>query len=122
MAPGAPLLFVFKTNGGSVHGSAEKCERGAVALMPRDEAKRWRGFLRTARCDSADRYDIGAVRPGECYVVAFAGDETAALRINQLTMDGNIAPLVPEDVLSQAPVVTVKAGETATVNVRAARL
>jgi hypothetical protein len=122
MAAGAPLLFVFKTNGGSVHGSAEKCERGTVALIPRDEAKRWRGFLRTARCDSADRYDIGAVRPGEYYLIAFAGDENAALRINRLTMDGNIAQLVPEDILSQAPVVTVKAGEAATTDVRAARL
>ena len=122
MAAGAPLLFVLKTNGGSVRGSAEKCERGTVALIPRDEAKRWRGFLRTARCDSMDRYDISAVRPGEYYVVAYAGDEIAALRINQLTMDGNIAPLVPEDTLSQAPVVTVKAGETATADVRVARL
>ena len=121
MAPGAPLLFVFKTNGGSVHGSAEKCERGTVALIPREEAKRWRGFLRTARCDSADRYDIGAVRPGEYYVIAFAGDEIAARRINQLTMDGEIAPILPEDILSHAPVVTVRAGETATVDARAAR-
>jgi hypothetical protein len=121
MAAGVPLLFVFKTNGGSVRGSAEKCERGTVALIPRDEAKRWRGFLRTARCDSADRYDIGVVRPGEYYVVAFAGDEIAALRVNRLTMDGNIAPLLPEDILSRAPVVTVKAGETATADVRPAQ-
>ena len=69
----------------------------------------------------ADRYDIGAVRPAKYYVVAFAGDEIAALRVNRLTMDGNIAPLLPEDNLSQAPVVTVKAGETATADVRAAR-
>jgi Carboxypeptidase regulatory-like domain len=118
MAAGAPLLFVFKANGGSVRGSSEKCEQGTVALIPRDEAKRWRGFLRTAQCDSADRYNIGAVRPGEYYVVAFAADEIASLRINQLTMDGNIAPLVPEGLLSQAPVVMVKAGETATADVR----
>jgi hypothetical protein len=122
MAAGAPLLFVFKTNGGGVRGSAEKCGRGTVALIPREEAKRWRGFLRTARCDSADRYEIGAVRPGEYYVVAFAGDEISGLRMNLLTMDGNIAPLVPDDALSQAQVVTVKAGETATADVRAAHL
>ena len=79
-------------------------------------------FLRTARCDSAERYEVGAVRPGEYYVVAFRGDELAALRINRLAMDGNIAPLVPEDILSHAPVVTVKAGETATSDVRAGRL
>lgn len=77
MAAGVTLLFVFKTRGGRVRGSVEKCEEGTVALIPRDEAKRWRGFLRTARCDSANGYDIGAVRPGEYYAVAFGGDEIA---------------------------------------------
>lgn len=121
MADGAFLQFVFKTNGGSVRGSAEKCEQGTVALIPREEAKRWRGFLRTAKCDSTDHYDMGAVRPGEYYVVAFAGDGMAGLRMNRLTMDGNIEPIVPEDILTEAPVVTVKARETATADVRASR-
>ncbi len=119
MASGAFLLFVFKTNGGNVRGSAENCDAGTVALIPREETKRWRGFLRTARCDSGDRYEIGAARPGEYYVVAFGGDAMAGLRINRLTLDGQITPVVPEDVLRRAPVVAVKAGETATADVRA---
>ena len=34
-------------------------------------------------------------------------------------MDGTIEPLVPEDILSRAPVVMVKTGETATADLRA---
>ena len=60
--------------------------------------------------------------PASSLFVAVDMESFAALRINQLTMRGNIAPLAPDDILSQAPVVTVKAGETVTADVRAARL
>jgi hypothetical protein len=62
-----PVTVVYKTNGGALRGTVEKCASGPVLLVPQDTARQWLGFLRAARCDSNDRYGIAGVRPGEYY-------------------------------------------------------
>jgi hypothetical protein len=100
-----PVTVVYKTNGGAVGGTVEKCASGAVLLVPQDTARQWLGFLRAARCDSNDRYGIMGVRPGEYYALAFAGDGPL--------------PELDEGLLNQASKVTVRAGEASWVDPRA---
>ena len=60
------LAVVYKTHGGTVRGSVEKCDSGQVLLVRQD---RPRGAM-VADCDATGRFQIGAVRPGEYYAVA----------------------------------------------------
>jgi len=106
LAAGAlPVTIVYKTGGGTVHGTVEKCASGAVLLIPAEADMRWFGFLHSVRCDAKDHYEIGAVRPGEYYAVAFAGSDSD--------------PLLDERILRQAHHITVKPGETVTADIAA---
>jgi len=95
----------YKTNGGAVGGTVEKCASGPVLLVPQDTSRQWLGFLRAARCDSNDRYGIAGVRPGEYYALAFAGDGPL--------------PELDRGLLNQASKVTVRAGEASWADLRA---
>ena len=83
----------------------ENCASGGVLLVPSDLALRRRGFSRSGLCDSSDRYEVGAVRPGEYYAVAFAGN--------------GLVLAVDEALLKQAVRVTVRAGEASVADLRA---
>jgi hypothetical protein len=98
------IAVVYKTDGGSVRGTAENCASGGVVLVPRDASLR-RGFSRSGPCDSSDRYEVRAVRPGEYYAVALAGNGPV------LALD--------ETVLNQAVKVTVRAGAASSADLRA---
>jgi hypothetical protein len=100
-----PITVVYKTNGGAVRGTVEKCASGPVLLIPQDKARQWLGFLRSAHCDSNDRYGITGLRPGEYYALAFAGDGPL--------------PELDEGLLNQASKVTVRAGEATSADLRA---
>lgn len=80
-SPGASLTLVYKTNGGTVRGTVEKCAAGWVVLVPQDPARRWPDALREVGCDGqasgSDRYEITAVRPGQYYVLALSGNGAA---------------------------------------------
>jgi hypothetical protein len=105
-SPGAlPITVEYKTGGGEVRGAVEKCALGAVLLIPADDNMQWFGFLHSVRCDAKDRYEIGAVRPGEYYALAFAGPDSS--------------PSLDAGVLQQARSITVKAAETVTVDLSA---
>jgi len=99
------ITVVYKTDGGSVRGTAEKCASGAVVLVPRDPSMRGRGFSRSGACDSSDHYEVRSVRPGEYYALAFAGNGPV------LAAD--------ETLLRQAVTVTVRAGEASSADLRA---
>jgi hypothetical protein len=110
LAPGAaPITVVYKTNGGTVRGAVEKCASGTVLLVPQDAALRRAGFLRNARCDSNGRYEVTAVRPGEYYVLAFAGNGSMPFML----------PQWDDGILNQASAVMVRAGETSSADLRA---
>jgi hypothetical protein len=109
----APITLVFKTNGGTVRGTVEQCASGGVVLVPQDPAMRWPDLIREARCDGAPsgpgRYEITAVRPGEYYVLALAGDGSTPFW----------TPKWDDGLLSQAGKVTVRAGEASSADLRA---
>jgi len=100
---GIGITVVYKTDGGSVLGRAENCAGGGVIVVPRDPPLR-DGFSRSAPCDSSGHYEIQAVRPGDYYVMALAGNGPA---------------IKPDDaVLAQAVKVTVRAGEVSSADVK----
>jgi hypothetical protein len=105
IASDAEITVVYKTDGGSVSGKAENCAAGGVLLVPGDPARRRPGLSKSGACDSKDHYEVRAVRPGEYYALAFAGNGPA--------------PAVDEVLLNQAIKVTVRAGEASSADLRA---
>ena len=103
-----PITLVYKTDGGTVRGIAQKCASGGVQMVPKDGTLQRPGFLRWARCDSNDHYEIDAVRPGEYYALALTG--------NSWPWD---ATDLDDDFLNQASRVTVRTGETSSADLRA---
>jgi hypothetical protein len=103
----APITIVYKTDGGSVSGTAEKCVGGLVLLIPQDPTIQSLGFFRSARCDATDRYEITAVRPGDYYVLAFA--------------EPGGVPQLDDVLISQAGKVRVRVDETVSADLRAIR-
>ena len=93
------ITVVYKSNGGSVRGTAENCASGGVVLVPADPALRRAGFSKSGPCDSTGRYEVRAVRPGDYYALAFAGNGPA-LALNEAS-----------SLLDEAVKVTVRAGE-----------
>jgi hypothetical protein len=102
--PDVTIAVVYKTDGGVVRGTAENCASGGVLLVPRDPSLR-RGLSPSGPCDAGDRYEVRAVRPGEYYAVALAGNGPV--------------PAVDEALVKQAVNVTVRAGEASSVDLRA---
>jgi hypothetical protein len=100
------ISVIYKTDGGSVMGKAENCASGGVLLTPRDPAMRRPGFSKSAPCDANDHYEVRAVRPGDYYAVAFAGNGPVVA--------------VDEAMLNQAAKVTVRAGEASSADLKAA--
>ena len=98
------ITVVYKTDGGSVSGTAENCAAGGVVLVPRDPSLR-RAFSRSGPCDSSDHYEVRVVRPGEYYALALAGNGPVLA--------------VDEALLNQAAKVTVRAGGASSADVRA---
>lgn len=106
LSPGAaPMTIVYRTNGGTVRGTAEKCALGIVILIPQDPALQSLPFLRSSRCDASDRYEMTAVRPGDYYVLAFA--------------EPGGVPQLDDILMSQAGKVTVYADDTTSPDLRA---
>jgi hypothetical protein len=109
LASGAvPITLVYRVNGGTLRGAVESCTSGSVALVPQNPALRQPAFLRWAGCDAGGHYDFAAVRPGEYYVVAFAG--TSPLSLNAVLEGGP---------LDQAGRVNVRAGENSQLDLKA---
>jgi uncharacterized GH25 family protein len=109
--PGAqPLTVTYKFGGGTVRGTVEKCAGGAVRLLPHDKAMWRRGFVWFAPCDSNDRYAITAVRPGEYYALAIAGDSPTPWWAAMWGEDGPV---------NNVSIVAVREGENSLADLRA---
>jgi hypothetical protein len=104
------LTVVYKLGGGTVRGTVEKCAGGTVRLLPHDKAMRRPGFVWFAPCDANDRYAITAVRPGEYYPLAIAGDSPTPWYASMWDEDG---------LVSNAGTVTVREGENSSADLRA---
>lgn len=110
VVPGVPpLTVVYKFGGGTVRGKVENCASGTVRLLPREKAMWRQGFLLFAPCDSNDRYEITAVRPGEYYALAIAGDSPTPWYATMWDDDG---------LVNNASTVTVRAGESSSADLR----
>jgi hypothetical protein len=111
VAPGVQALTVtYKPGGGTVRGKVENCAAGTVRLLPRDKTMRREGFVWFAACDANDRYEIAAVRPGEYYVIAIAGNTPVPWYATTWDDDG---------LLNTARAVTVRAEENSSADLRA---
>ena len=109
--PGVQELTVaYKLRGGTVRGKVEKCAAGTVRLLPHDKTMWRQGFVFFAPCDSNDRYAITAVRPGEYYALAIAGDSPTPWYATVWDDDG---------LVNNASTVTVRAGENSSADLRA---
>jgi hypothetical protein len=123
-----PITLTYRTNGGTVRGTAEKCGWGEVLLLPRDVGwQHTREKIYRTRCDSNDRYEIASVRPGQYYALALTGSgpkglpTPGELMLMQLRVGSPSPYAVPFDnsLLNQASAVAVRAGETSSVELRA---
>jgi len=107
-----PLTVTYNFGGGTVRGAVENCAAGTVRLIPRDVALRRPGFVLFAACDSNDRYQVTAVRPGEYCVLAIAGDSHTAWYANMSDDDA---------LVTNAHTVTARDGENSSADLRAIR-
>jgi Carboxypeptidase regulatory-like domain len=108
----AQLTIVYKVGGGTVRGTVESCANGRVTIVPADSTLRLPQFIRQVKCETGGQFEISGVRPGDYYGVALAGDAA---------MDG-WALVNEEDLLAkQGSRITVREGETVSVEVRVVR-
>jgi Carboxypeptidase regulatory-like domain len=99
------ITVVYKANGGAVGGVAENCVSGGVLLVPRDPVRRLAGFSRSGPCDANGHYEVTAVRPGDYYALAIAGN--------------SVVPAIDDALLSDSVKVTVRAGEASIADLKA---
>lgn len=109
-ATSSQLSIVYKRDGGAVRGTVENCGAGMVALVPVDPVLP--GELVTRPCvagpSGAALFEIGGLRPGEYYALAFPGRRVWFGEID--------AALLPS-----ATRVTVRTGETTQADLSAVR-
>lgn len=101
-----PLTVRFKLGGGTVRGTVEDCGSLPVFLVPQEPALRRNGFIRISRCDSNNRFEFFAVRPGEYYGIALA------------KAPQSFGDLADERLLGQGSRVTVRPNESTSAELR----
>jgi protocatechuate 3,4-dioxygenase beta subunit len=74
-----PLRIILKPATGRVRGTVEDGGQATVVLLPKNEALLSNQFIRSTKCDGEGRYELGGVRPGEYYALAFPGADLFAL-------------------------------------------
>jgi 5-hydroxyisourate hydrolase-like protein (transthyretin family) len=80
-APGsAPIRAVFQRNPGAVRGTVEGSTHATVVMIPVDERLRGIEPLAKAQCDPHGRFEIGGLRPGDYYALAFERVDVEALQ------------------------------------------
>jgi hypothetical protein len=103
----ATITAVYKINGGQVRGTVEGCTEGSVWLIPQDAAKR-HAFWHAEPCLKDGHYEAKSIRPGEYYAVPASGEFPRAW----------IYGIFEQPVLDRATKVTVRAGETTSLDLR----
>ena len=103
------MRVVYRTDGGRVQGTVERCGRGEVVLIPRETALQNSELIRTARCDSAGHFEVQSVRPGTYYAAAFE-------RVDDFTFYyGSVVDMaLLGRIIERAATVKVEPGQTAT--------
>ena len=87
-----PLHVVFKADAGGLRGAVENCNGGSVLLLPWEEGLWNFRFVRVSQCDPSGHFEIGGLRPGNYYAVAFDHvDETGLDDLGTLRRLANIS-------------------------------
>ncbi len=108
-----PIRVIYKANGGRVQGTAEHC--GAAVVFPKDAALHvsiWSQigqFIRVGKCDSAGKFQIGRLRPGDYYAAAF----------DRLPEDAMMDQAFVVGLVGSGESVRVEAGQSTTVTLKA---
>jgi hypothetical protein len=108
VSPAQTLTVTYKFDGGTVRGTIEDCVGIRVLLVPQDPSLRREGFMRYTSCGQDGRFEFSAVRPGEYYGFAIAGNDGTPWY--QMIRD--------EEVLKQAGRVTVRAKESTVAEIK----
>jgi hypothetical protein len=109
VSDGAVITLVYRADGGTVRGMVENCANGGVVLVAQDRVARRFEDVRQAECDTSDRYEFTAVRPGAYSILGLARDPSDFLWI----------PRWDDALAGQAAGVTVRANETLSLDLRA---
>jgi hypothetical protein len=103
----ATITAVYKINGGAVRGTVECCTEGSVWLIPQEAAKR-HAVWHAEPCLKDGHYEATAIRPGEYYAVPASGEFPRAW----------IYGIFEQPLLDRATKVSVRAGETTSLDLR----
>jgi protocatechuate 3,4-dioxygenase beta subunit len=76
-----PVRFVYRADGGRVHGKVENGGRAYVVIFPQDPVLLSQQlFFQQARCDEAGYFAMDAIRPGDYYAIALGEVDWSAFR------------------------------------------
>jgi hypothetical protein len=105
-----PVKLFYRSDGGTLRGTVEDCGNATIAIAPEDLAPQRADMASTpiAHCTSDNRFEIHNLRPGRYY--AFAFDQ---FEMNRAEFVASLPAL-----MNRAVTVEVKAGETATVDLK----
>ncbi len=113
--PSLRLSVVYRTGGGTVRGTVDKCGRGEVVLIPREPALQNGEMIRTGPCGGpGGRYEFRDVRPGTYFAVAFTESDFLQFYYGAVVDPAMIARLI-----ERAPSVKVDAGQTSNIELTA---
>jgi hypothetical protein len=109
-AASPPVRLIYKSDGGQVRGTVEKCAGASVVLLPQDTDLI--DQTTSARCDDHGNFEVRDLRPGSYYAIALRYLDWDALR----------EPLFLQSLTPYSVIVRVNRNETAWVELRVAPL
>lgn len=109
LVPGSlPLRIVYKSNGGSVHGTVADCGNATVFLIPQDRCLQELEFVKRTSCQESGRFEISNIRPGDYYAFAFDG----------VVVSPDVIFRLARTLANRAVSVTVRAGEAGSADLK----
>jgi hypothetical protein len=103
-----PLRIRFDSKGGGVRGTVEDCGGATVVLAPRERGFQEPQFVLTGKCAQGGRYEFSNIRPGDYYAFAF----------DRWNGPSDLLEALDQYTANRAAPVAVRAGETATADLR----
>ncbi|MBN9661513.1 MAG: carboxypeptidase regulatory-like domain-containing protein [Acidobacteria bacterium] len=104
-----PIRIVYLPKAGRARGQVDKGAAAHVYMLPAEEELWDSQFIRYAQADSAGRFEVGSLRPGEYIAFAFAERQET----DELSDPALVRPL-----LIQGTRVSIRRGEVAELNVK----
>ena len=86
-ASSPPIRLIYSTGGGILRGTVQDGEGASVVLLPRDTEYGSFRAVRFTECDTAGRFELDSLRPGDYYALAVRGLDKEALADPSLVPD-----------------------------------